>query len=212
LVAIASEEGRNQTDVSGNEQDIPTRQPRRRFGWRLDAVAAFTGLLTIVTGTQVWAFIQSERASVTVVAIGPNTPIKSNQPLVFGLIMRNGGKSTADIVDGNVTLNFGPNKLPEKPRYIPGNVTIEGQIISGTDFHSTFRPHVVFSEEQIAAFQAGRENLYVYGFVSYTDDFSILGPKVVGFCARFNPVNMTDRTASLGTLDTCGIRNYSYRR
>jgi hypothetical protein len=77
-------------------------------------VALFTCLLVIVGGLQTCAFVQSERASLGVSAIGLTTQtLVPDQPITIRIGMRNGGRSTAEIVDANVMLNIG-RTVPQK--------------------------------------------------------------------------------------------------
>ena len=143
--------------------------------------------------------------------MGPVSPIAVNNPVAFALIIKNGGHSTADIADANVTISIGAYDLTKTPTYVAGNNSILGQIVFGADFHATFRPHDpfrIYSAEQVAGLQNGTIRLFIYGYISYTDDFTIRGPNTVGFCAYYNRLN----TEPLGPFDTCNNKNYIYRR
>ena len=197
------------------------RNPDRmvRFTWW---VAAFTFSLGCVGVLQAWAFIQSERAFVAVEAINfASGDLVPDQPMAFILTFRNSGKSTA-FVDDIVLTDFiatAKDDLPETPVYrklpqhsqpsYPGPV-IAGGSSSFTIFllnEMTGKPMTIDAWD-IGFIKSGERTLYVFGYVPYTDEFSIYGFREMGFCYFFNRIS--DPTISRFT--TCKQRAYTYAR
>jgi 2-polyprenyl-6-methoxyphenol hydroxylase-like FAD-dependent oxidoreductase len=80
---IARPEGGKQPNVNRAQQrDEPPIRPFSRL--KINSIAFFTFILTIVTALQVWAFITSERAFVSISDISIGTsPILANDPIQF---------------------------------------------------------------------------------------------------------------------------------
>jgi hypothetical protein len=95
-IPVTHQKSAKNTNNSRNNNNAPM-PPWEKSRW--DAVAVFTGLLVFVTAIQVLAFVQSERASVTIGGFRFWRGLNANEPLVFFYDVRNTGKSTAFITD-----------------------------------------------------------------------------------------------------------------
>jgi len=195
---IARPEGGKQPNAIHAQQhdELPIR-PFSRL--KINSIAFFTFILTIVTALQVWAFITSERAFVSISDISIGTsPILANDPIQFTVRIQNGGKSTAIIKALLTHIYWG--ELPEIPQYKTTEKPLRsGPVIAGG--FTTFRlggkfnePKVIFSQEQAANINGGTLKLYVYGTISYSDDYWVLGDRRTGFCVQYNPARKGETT------------------
>jgi hypothetical protein len=82
-------------------------------------LAIFTIVLAISTSVQVWAFIESERAFVTIDIVGvEGGKILEAQPVVLNLSVRNFGRESAFMEEAVISYQLGA--LPREPRYVRG--------------------------------------------------------------------------------------------
>jgi hypothetical protein len=171
--------------------------PRRRSFWRRlvdEPVALFTAVLTLFTGIlmlvgalQTWAFVASERAFLTVgnftLTIAPDAPLAP----VF--LIKNTGKSVGSIVDFNIAFS---KSLAPKPNYAtPLSGMYIGPILPGVDNPQIYRPNNnaplwKLTQTEVDEIKNGKQQLFIFGFVSYSDDFWLFGGKVTG-CYLLNP-------------------------
>jgi hypothetical protein len=90
-------------------------------------VALFTGIVALATLTQVWAFIQSERAYLLVTDANflHGEPSAGREGFHLRLVMKNVGKHVAVITEFNTTPIFHVHakKLPDTPQYMPQPIT-----------------------------------------------------------------------------------------
>src|SRR5262249_34841030 len=149
--------------------------------------------------TQTWAFIQSERAILTIAGIKIQGDVLSSQNnLVLILDIRNGGRSSAFIDDLNVTsavLNAN-TPMPASPNYLSGHFSATGPIAPGQTRTSIQAVKdsdapVILSNQQAESIQNGSVRFYVYGYIKFSDEFTVLGPKNVGFCSVYTPQGNT---------------------
>jgi hypothetical protein len=207
-VACAANTRNRRDESEHNQQETAVAR-------RLDWVAVFTLLLVIVGAFQVWVYMVTERAYLSLSAIGMDSPPTADKPIVLRLQVKNSGRTTAFVVDANVTVfAVAPNEqLPEKPRYTAGGrvSAIFGPIVAGDTFFGTVRPqtrdHHPFT--WTAPWLAAGTRMYVFGFVKYDDGFGLLRlgtTRITGFCARYDPVEYP----AMGTFATCEEQNYRY--
>jgi len=130
--------------------------------------------------------------------------------------IKNSGKSTGFISALNISGKFVParEQLPERPEYTKSNEISPGPIVAGGSYKirnepQGFKdePHLVLTDADVSALKRGDFIFYIYGAISYTDEFSIFGERRTGFCARYNPEG--DAATS---FDNCPDKNYTYAR
>jgi hypothetical protein len=188
--------------------------PVARFtGW----VSAFTFILMIIAALQAWAFFISERAELAPSAMVtyPN-PLTPGATVSYGMTIKNGGKQVAIVNDLVSDISAPSAPLPDKPNYIHGagnwpiailpeqEVPMGGEVVDGNGRLA------VVSNEDIAGLLNRKVNIWIYGYVSYRDAFSLLlGSKRMGFCFRYNPNGDLTKPAS---FQSCGNANYVYSR
>lgn len=169
-------------------------------------VGVFTAVLAVVGAIQAWSFIESERAfvSVGVTGFGQNG-FAANKKLGFVLRVENGGRSPAFITAVSGRPYIG-NRLPETPVYLaPNGKNGTGAIAPGGARTVSFTETTKGTEGQLiddynfGIINSGASRLYVFGFVEYTDDFSIWGRRYVGFCQVYDPKN----SLGLGNFEDC---------
>jgi hypothetical protein len=200
----------------GDTDDKRENESRSRL--RLDAVAVFTGLLTCVTAIQVWAFIQSERASLAFDGVSfEGGELKPQKPVFLSLRFRNGGKSTAFVKGGIVNNRFVSKgrKLILPPEYVydgpqmsltpilPGGIWSVQSSVRSTQSEDT----LVLDEASILAIKSGVFRFHVFGHVDFVDDFTVFGPKTLGFCAVYNPSG-----DAASQFQQCEENAYTYAR
>ena len=110
--------------------------------------------------------------------------------------MKNSGKSAAFIEDLIINSRFekATAHLPETPAYVPGNPITPGPVLSNgvitvrampDGMHG--EPQMLFNETDIVAIKSGTFTFYIFGYISFTDEFTLLKAKRTGFCALYNP-------------------------
>jgi hypothetical protein len=168
----------------------------------------FTGCI------QAWAFIQSERANLffQIATIVPY-PLAANQPMWVQVNVTNTGKAQAFVVDEKIAFHIDKRPLSGKAAYPESNkYHAKGFIPAGNTRHILIGPTTdrTLSESEIATIKNGESQFYIYGFAKFTDDFTILGPREVGFCVVYNPVDPTNTPGP--RLDDCDNPAYVYSR
>jgi hypothetical protein len=178
------------------------------------AVAIFTAVMSIATCVQVWAFIQSERAFVFMLSPQFDGDFGPNKALILRSAIKNGGRSTGFITDFNINLKFIALKdsLPPEPSYKKGGGAAPAAVPPGEagivseDFEGpNGAPHLVLTPADAESITSRAIKLYIVGFITYTDDFSVFGDRITGFCYQFDG-------ASPNNLKTCTERAYTYAR
>lgn len=161
-------------------------------------VAFFTGLLFIATSIQVWAFIQSERAFISLDSVTINK-LEAGKPLVIQIVVKNSGKSTATTA---VVFYNSDIQLPLHRKYGPNKAELPPVISGGTITFRFFNPDPL-TEDNIRALATGAIDFYVWGYIAFEDEFSIFGHRIVGFCV------VHDRDSGIG-FETCHTKEYTY--
>jgi len=169
-------------------------------------VGVFTAVLAVVGLIQAWAFVESERAfvMVAVTGFGPNG-FAANKKFDIVLTVQNGGRSPAFITAVSARPYIG-NSLPDVPVYArPNGRNGTGAMpAGGARSVSIWEPAkgnagVWIDDYNYELINSGAAFLYVFGFLTYKDDFSIVGQRTVGFCQVYDPKN----TRGLGTFADC---------
>jgi hypothetical protein len=187
-------------------------QQRQAGRHRVGVLEVFTAILAISTCVQVWAFIQSERAFIAVAnfeIIG--TLLVPDAPIRFAVAFHNSGRATAFINDANLTYTITNEAMPQTPQYQPGAGAFKGPVIAGGSVRATTDTQASgrnISAAFINGIQNGSHKLFVFGYVRFSDDFSLFESRVIGFCQLYNP-----RAAStIDAFEGCGLDNYVYAR
>jgi len=152
-----------------------------RFTWW---VAVFTGCLFCTALIQAWAFIQSERAALSLIEPVIERGLVSPAPFVFFYKLRNSGRSMAIVT--NIAIYIGSDEKshapPQAEKYAATTIG------PGESSLNIFEPKLpgnapyIFTEAQIAAIKSGTIPLKAWGTFRYEDEFTVLGPKEVEFC------------------------------
>jgi hypothetical protein len=175
-------------------------------------VGIFTVVLAAVAFLQFWAFVQSERAflSVTSLRVDGEFPKPGDKLVRVFFEVKNSGKSAA--YANHVTLGMALGHLPDAPDY--GNEQQRAQPPIAPEAVAFHGDEVILSrpitQEAIDAVKAGTIRLSFFGFMSYTDIFQV-GPlfpgKSYGFCFTYSA---TPTGAS--PFVTCPEPAYTYQK
>ena len=172
------------------------------FCWvyKLEPIEKFTGVLCIVGALQLLAFIQSERAFVSI--SGANILNVGNEsPLFIALDLKNSGRSVAI---GDLQFYSRAKSLPPIPEYRdPLIINYTPVVAGGSSTASISAP--VMDAASIADIRSGKLPFFIYGIIKFSDDYSFFGPRQVGFCLRYYAIG-----ASL--FSTCSESAYTYAK
>jgi hypothetical protein len=181
----------------------------------LRTLEVFTLILAFSTSIQVWAFMKSERAflSIETMLISGNQ-IRDGSPIVFSMQIRNSGRSTSFITNTLFTVSIRPDDLPLIPNYSPQGKDFRGPVPAQGVYNATIIPRGVDQSPQYIVpsglseqVQNGTMRIYVYGFIHYRDDYSnIFGERKTGFCWIYNPL----ANPSVSQFDNCDARYTEY--
>jgi hypothetical protein len=220
---LPTEDRGDQRDNARKDQHEPSEQSCYRLArWikerfrGLGPIEFFTAILALSTVMQVYAFIESERAFLSIKGgnIEGVRPM-GDLPLVLEFQIHNSGRSSAFIDSMNATAQIGTDDLPEYPAYSAGGRSaVRGPVIAGGDYQAKFSPKgtdgkpYIISDAAIEQINIGIMKLYVFGYIRYRDEYSKFGVREVGYCFLFNPRNDATRTV----FDDCGYPNYIYAK
>jgi hypothetical protein len=175
-------------------------RPEARFaGW----VARLTLVLCFIGAIQAWSFVQSERAFVAMEAITIIGGVQAGSPLRTSTSFKNSGKSPA--VEVVVYFNSGV-KLPSPPTYGQSRRAIP-PIVSGGHANMNWGTGAPLQEAEAEALKTGKIEFYVWGYVSFKDEFSIFGPREVGYCAVLDR-----KDGSATAFQSCPSSEFDYAR
>lgn len=175
-------------------------------------IALFTGFLVVVGGFQGWAFVQSERGFMHLEDIQLR-PLSIGTPVSAVATLENSGRSITEIMGYNISWKFLDNSLdlPDIPQYYTGNGTpITGSFVPDEEIKTiwTSRDSQNFATDKlISDIKLGKVRVFVYGYMTYKDSFSLLfGRRVTRFCAVY------DATINVvaSHFGRCGKRDYEY--
>jgi hypothetical protein len=187
----------------------PDPGPDRSMVFWTRAVGVFTMVLALVAVLQCWAFVQSERAFLSVVGLSiggvdGGLPKASEPHTRVVLQVRNGGRNTAFVDRFRLNAAYGPmGPLPQEPVYkdepqfgvprpIPGDTTIP--VTDGVT--------KTFTSDEIDGYRTGKGRFALYGYVKYNDAFWLFGSRTTGYCFTYSSIE--DQWAS------CPEPNYTY--
>ncbi|MFZ0845659.1 MAG: hypothetical protein WAM62_07690 [Pseudolabrys sp.] len=148
----------------------------------------FTFAIAAFTCIQVWAFIESERAFLSVIGArnGPADILTADKPVAIAMTIKNSGRSTAIVDDFNMTVTI-HDPLPVVPKYETLNELRFSAIEAGAESPGTYRAPTTLTNDEISAIKRGDAQFHMFGFVRYHDAFSILGGRVTAFCIVYDP-------------------------
>jgi hypothetical protein len=178
-------------------------------------VAVFTVILAAATCIQVWAFIQSERAFVTIAAFNiEGGPLSSGKQVSITIRVINPGKGVGIVTDLRAILDIrdADKELPVEPEYGHADESVVPPIPSGAaiprnfEFYIKGNPGGALTEKQVTEINSGHSFMRIYGYIEYTDDFWIVGNRRFGYCAIYNPKG----TPSMPLFNVCIEKAYTY--
>jgi hypothetical protein len=157
------------------------------------------GVLTVgVLSLQAWAFIQSERAYLIVDRFAFDGGLTPDKQIALGYMIKNTGRSAAEITDTSVSIGavlHGYDRLKE---------VNENPIPAGGESVQLYKslkldgsPNIL-SQSDIDEIKSGKIKFYVYGFIEYRDDFSILGKRKNFFCYIYLPDRSSQNASAFG--------------
>jgi hypothetical protein len=181
-------------------------------------VAIFTFFLVVIGFTQLWAFIQSERATIAIKQIKIDAfPANGSDPFEFTVSMKDAGKGSATILKSNTALVIiaATATLPDPPHYFGTDVSRRAVVASGDSYEESIflKPTnaggepVPWNKDMAKAVAVGSNRFYVYGYLEYRDDFSLFNNRITGFCAVYS-----QNTPKTGVMTGCGADGYSYQK
>jgi hypothetical protein len=179
------------------EQGLRKTNGSGQFGVSNSLVALFTGLLVFIGFLQVWTFIHSDRAYLSVRGFTlKHGAISAGVPIIVLFDVRNTGRHPARVEDFRGELS---GQLPRHPRQTdyeaPPSINVERFIPANDVFHSSMGvesgtpPPLIFRQSQINELNNGA-HFYFRGFVTYDDGYQIpiLHPaRIFWFCAVYDP-------------------------
>lgn len=205
-----------------SDGDGDTNPPQRTcvYLWRKIAqfcrgfgpIEVFTAVLAVSAFLQVVYFVTSERAFLAVMRVDlKNNLIAADSTLLFTIRIINSGKSTAFITAANTTVTFTDTKLPDIPEYKPGPAVAKGPIVPGAIKTGTFVPQLngvpyVVPSDLAIKINASDRKMYIFGYLSYSEEYSLIAHKKTGFCYVFDPKG----DVSAGMFNDCDTDNYVY--
>ncbi|HZZ25643.1 MAG TPA: hypothetical protein VFE60_25185 [Roseiarcus sp.] len=153
------------------------------------AVGVFTGALALVAALQFWAFVQSERALLSLVGLEVNGGAPKAGDLSVHVLVRftNSGRIAASAGHFALGLRFGD--LPQRPEYndLP---TFGSQPIpagGGTEFYPTAPLSRALTQDEVDKVKSGALRMSLFGYIKYSDAFSFFGTTTIGFCSTYIP-------------------------
>jgi hypothetical protein len=184
------------------DKAVPNKVEQGMVRWTR-VVGVFTGVLAVVGFVQAWAFIQSERAFVSVASMSYHAPVAPEKIAVFDLQIRNSGRSTANIKHNIYTVSY---SIGGTPNY-PGETEVSlSPVVPGGFIQFQIKTPTLADD----AFNAlgGQSQFFIYGRIDYEDDFSIFGLKKSGWCFVFDPKG----NPAVSQFNSCNNSKYTYSR
>ena len=186
----------------------PDPGPDRSMVFWTRAVGVFTIVLAIVAVLQFLAFVQSERAllSLAGLEIVGGVP-KAGDPLVHVLVrFTNSGRAAA--AAGHFALGIHFEALPPKPEYndLPERGSQPVPAGGGTEFYSTVTLTRALTQDEIDKIKLGTTRMSIFGYIKYSDPFFFFGGMTNGFCSTYVP----PPAGEAKFYNSCPEPNYTY--
>lgn len=172
-------------------------------------VGVFTAVLAFVGALQAWSFIHGERAALyfDIEQINP-LPIPTDKTFSIDISISNIGRSQGFITEGKINVWVGKD-LPDRPPFDNVSFNIRGFAPPQTKRFMRFGPlNKALNWAEVQDVERGVQRLFIFGYANYTDDFSILGSRKVGFCGVYRPDGQS--ISGHPAIDECGSPNYVY--
>jgi hypothetical protein len=173
----------------------PDRMTRFTFG-----VFTFTVVLAVAALIQAWAFIQSERAFLVLTGMQVTGGFEGGKPLITSLTFTNSGRSPATEATVYYTSDI---KLLPTPQYSRNKRSVP-PVASGANLTMNFGPKTPLNEDEGQAIKTGKLPFYVFGYISFKDEFTLYGARQTGFCGAFD--------FQTNSFVTCDQNGYIYIR
>ena len=195
-------------EAEKNKEPRDNKFDRAMLKWT-GFVGVFTAVLALVGGIQAWAFIESERAflSMTSLSIDGGPPKAGASTIRIFIALKNSGRSAAFIEDAAINIHFGP--LPKDLSYKTSTQIAIAPIAadSTSSGHSEFKLPGTINKTDAEEIGSGHLKMSIYGFVKYSDAFGFIGNKITGFCFYYTPLPTGGEP-----FDTCAEPNYTYAK
>lgn len=211
---------------ANSRQTGDAKKAKKRFWVDYEPIEIFSFFLMLATiglvfigSLQVWTFIESERPFLGVPGIlVAGNGFKANLPVAFIVIVKNSGKTTAFVTDARVLVHTQPKRTPilqsGLEKFFAPTVA-KGPVLAGDSNTFISQPNVggrplVFDQSAIDTLDHTDAYLWVIGYVTYKDQFPLIGTTTtVGFCYLWNPHPVDVRA---GPFNRCGSEEYEYQR
>lgn len=208
--------------AQGNRSD----RAKRKFWFGYEPIEKFNFLLVLATiclgfiGTiQVWTFIESERPFVGVPGVHiAGDEFKAAVPLHILADLKNSGKTTAFLTDARMLIHWQrPGSVLEHglTKFLKKS-TASGPLLAGDVTEMVFNPTtdsgkpIVFDQAAIDTITNGGVLIFIIGYVSYKDEFPIIGrTSTTGYCYVYNPHPPDSRVSPFAR---CGNAEYEYAK
>jgi hypothetical protein len=198
----------------GKDNEATQKLEKGMLRWTR-VVGVFTSVLAIVGGIQAWAFIQSERAFLSLAAMQfDGVHLAAEKRVTILVDVKNSGRSTGFVTDFNITTTITPSatKLPKIPDYQQGPGIAVGPIVAAGTKKVIANPRglnnaptLILPQDVAASIKSKTLLVYIFGYISYTDEFTLFGPRKSGFCYLYIP----DR-GNESIFDDCPYAEYTY--
>jgi hypothetical protein len=171
------------------------------------AVGLFTGVLALLAALQLWAFVQSERAFLSVAGIsidGGLLPKAGDPSYRVTMQVRNAGRNTAFVDRLLLDEAYGPTQpMPQQPEYKDEpRLGVPPPIPADTTVPANDHMQRSYTQDEIDRIKAGTSRLSLFGYIKYTDELWLFGNKTTGFCFVYSSID--------AQWTTCPERDYTY--
>jgi hypothetical protein len=96
--------------------------------------------------------------------------------------------------------------LPDIPQYTGGFTSPFSPVVAGASSIQSIQAGPEMNSAIIEKIRAGEIAMYVFGYLSYEDGFSVFGKKKTGFCFAYNARGRVD----VSQFTACKERKYTY--
>ena len=176
------------------------------------SIPIFTAVVAIATVVQVGAFIESERAIITVSEVHfAKALVAGLNPLPIFFEMKNSGKSTAMVDVLKATITHGP--LLPTPVYGGTPRFTIAPIVPNDTSQRILNFTTGWNQATTEEVKAGTRPLFIYGVIEYHDDYSrhwwwFAANRQTGFCFVYRPTGGVREPV----FETCEESAYTYTR
>ena len=147
---------------------------------------AFYIVFCILLSFYLWALTQTHRAAIVPIRASffPNEVI-AGQLVVIGILLQNGGDSTAFVTEVKIVYRVSPAPGPSTPDYSTQQYEFQ-TMIPAHDVYWASHP-IIIGTDTAAVIKSGAQKIWVYGDIAYEDFFSwLFGPHRASFCYLYD--------------------------